>query len=341
MEYPRYVRDSMNHVSKRLLRPVSFYAGVPLLKCLRRRATGRTAIFILMYHRVDSRWKPFAEPPVRPKDFEKQVQFLKKHFAILDLTELAQLKDRPRKDVVVLTFDDGYRDNYTHVYPVLKECKVPATIFLATDYIGTDRLFWYDQVSWALHNASRSPDFGALLDGGTPADIVEELRSFFGSPDTSEDTVASLVIKLKALPEVTRTAVIEKVTELCGVKNRPTGEDRAMLNWGEVREMAKNGVSFGSHTKSHPKLSAIPVDQARAEIVGSKSMIENEIQKPVTTFAYPYGKTEDYSDEIVNILSVEGFELACSTNGGAESYPLVKPLELRRRGAPPSSYIFL
>jgi peptidoglycan/xylan/chitin deacetylase (PgdA/CDA1 family) len=101
------------------------------------------------------------------------------------------------------------------------------------------------------------------------------------------------------------------------------------------------GISFGSHTMSHPVLSAIPIPEARKEIVKSKRVIEEQIQKPVTTFAYPYGKNEDYSDEVTKVLIDEGFEYACTATVGYEQFPLKAPLALKRRGVPPHPHLFL
>ena len=105
--------------------------------------------------------------------------------------------------------------------------------------------------------------------------------------------------------------------------------------------MSKNGISFGSHTVSHPVLSDISLEEAITEIVESKKIIEEKIQKPVVSFAYPFGKKQDYSDDVTRALANLGFEYACSTIRGHEQIPLRTPLELKRRGAPPHPFLFL
>ncbi len=83
------------------------------------------------------------------------------------------------------------------------------------------------------------------------------------------------------------------------------------------------------------------MEEARREIGESKRIIEEQIQKPVTTFAYPYGKKEDYTDEVTKVLFDEGFEYACTTTVGYEQFPVATPLKLKRRGVPPHPYLFL
>src|SRR3972149_7196864 len=116
---------------KDLFKAVLFYGGLPHARILCRRVTGRQKIFILMYHRVAPKAPPFFESVIRPDIFERQIRFLKKHYNIASLEEIesAAFNDGG-KDMVVITFDDGYRDNYIHAFPVLKRYDVPASVFL-------------------------------------------------------------------------------------------------------------------------------------------------------------------------------------------------------------------
>ncbi len=328
---------------KNNLRPLLFYGGLPFVKIYWRRISGKCRIFILMYHRVDYEARPFFETVVPPDVFERQVRFLSRHYEIVDLKDLKMMeRGGDGKDLVILTFDDGYRDNYTYAFPVLKKYGVPATVFLATDYIGTGRLLWYDRLSWILYNGAKVPGRKDIVRGGLPDVIGERIALFHRSkPQFDAATILrDLAADLKPLAARTREDILDAMGDMCKVMTWPGDGDRPMLSWDEVKEMSREGISFGSHTMSHPVLSSISYSEARREITQSKRIIEDRIQKPVTTFAYPHGKSEDFTEDISAVLLKEGFEYACTTNAGAEQYPIEDPLILKRRGVAPSPYLF-
>jgi hypothetical protein len=85
-----------------------------------------------------------------------------------------------------------------------------------------------------------------------------------------------------------------------------------MLSWGEIREMQRWGVGFGAHTLTHPDLTRLPIDRIKAEVYASKAMIEDTLSAPVPCFAYPYGRYDDRSRNVVR----EHFACACSDKLG-------------------------
>ncbi|MBU4287992.1 MAG: polysaccharide deacetylase family protein [Proteobacteria bacterium] len=302
-------------------------------------------VFILLYHKVDYKAPPFFGVAVRPDVFERQIRFLKRYYKIVDLSALNQSEQINRTystDVIVITFDDGYRNNYKHAFPILKKYNVPATIFLATDYIGNNRLLWYDELSWILYKAVNLPDSRRLMRFELSPEIIREVERFLAADSSGRISILrSLVALLKAYSAQERDEVIKRLAQACRINKWPGNKDRPMLSWDEVRDMAAHGISFGSHTMSHPVLSTIPMSEVKREIGESKRIIEEQIQKPVTTFAYPYGKYTDYTDEVTKVLFDGGFEYACTTTVGYEQFPVATPLKLKRRGVPPHPYLFL
>jgi peptidoglycan/xylan/chitin deacetylase (PgdA/CDA1 family) len=102
-----------------------------------------------------------------------------------------------------------------------------------------------------------------------------------------------------------------------------------MLSWNEIRQMSKQGVSFGAHTVTHPVLGGLPVSQLQNEIFGSKKTVEDRIQVPVRHFAYPFGKPADFGCDAKRIVQAAGFQTAVTTISGVNG-PEQDPFELKR-----------
>ena len=334
---------SRNRV-KDLLRPLLFSSGFPLLKIVARRALGKRRLFILLYHKVRPQARPLFGTAVTPGNFERQIRFLKRRYEIIDLQALSYSESYPQssKDLILITFDDGYRDNFLYAFPILNKLNVHAAIFLATDFIGTNRLLWHDKLAWIMYNAQLPIKRKVLLQSGLPEKMIRGIESFFlSTPENQVKILRFLAADLKLLPAEECNNVLNKSANVCNIERWPNETERPMLSWEEVGEMSEQGISFGSHTRSHPRLSALSAHLIREEISQSKIAIEQYTGKPVTAFAYPYGKKEDYSETVLKILREEGFLYAFNTTVGYETLPLKDPLLLKRKGVPLHPYLFL
>jgi peptidoglycan/xylan/chitin deacetylase (PgdA/CDA1 family) len=208
--------------------------------------------------------------------------------------------------VAAVTFDDGYRDNYTSAFPVLRKYGIPATIFLATGFIGGDRAFWWDTVGTMVATARpalwSTGEFGAL------------------STETAIDRERTRTLvfeRIKESPAEEREQLIAALGDALGT-GMPQGIGRDLiLSWDEVREMHEGGISMGAHTVNHPILSCVPPDLLRAEILGSKEAIERRLGGPVSSFSYPNGKAEDYDTAAVAAVRDAGFAAAVTTIPGS------------------------
>ena len=222
-----------------------------------------------------------------------------RRYRVIPLNELCRdltNRDPMPSDAVVITFDDGYRDNYRYAYPILRKYGVPATIFLATGHIDTHRLFWWDRLGYAIHHTSLE----RLSLNGLGAYSLKTVR---------ERTIALRTIsaRLKGLPEDEKNLVIEELARRAGL-DAPLELGREMvLSWDEAREMARNGISFGAHTTHHPILTRLSLEEARREIVQSQRHIQDRLDVPVSTFAYPNGWPNDYDEDIKAILKENRF----------------------------------
>lgn len=268
---------------------------------LRRKLT-RSQVAILMYHRVSLKKDDWSYESLSPQAFESQMEYFCREYEILSLDDLAQYilqgKNLPHK-AVVITFDDGYRDNYLYAYPILKKHHIPATIFITTGHIGTGKLFWWDKVSYAIQHT----EIEKLN--------LEELGSYLLQSAHDKSKVCSTIIeRLKKLPEERKALLIEKLLAISGVELPSTDfSKKLILSWEEIREMNNDGISFGAHSVNHPILTNIPLEQAKWEIVQSKKDIYKNLGREVTAFSYPNG---NFSPEVAKFVKESGFTCAVS-----------------------------
>lgn len=264
-----------------------------------RRKLTKSQVAVLMYHRVSPKQDSWSLKSISPKCFEKQIRYFRQNYEIFSLDILVEYmkqgKPLPEKSVVI-TFDDGYKDNYRYAYPILKKYHVPTTIFLTTGHIDTGNLFWWDKVSYIIHHTDL--DQINLTGMGT----------FFLRSEREKSRSSSLIIdKLKKVPEETKYILINNLLAQTGVEIlNNLGED-LILSWKEIKEMSNFGITFGAHTVSHPILTNLSLDQAKHEIVQSKRDIEEMIGCHVTSFSFPNG---DLNSDIVKLVRESGF--ACS-----------------------------
>jgi len=228
---------------------------------------------------------------------------------------------------VVVTFDDGYADNLYNAKPALERYNVPATFFLTTGYIGHKREFWWDELDRLLLQPAKLPNTLRLSVNGSTyqwklgrAANYSKITSWRarywrarnGIPASRHRLWRSLSELLHALAEGERRQVLDTLLMWADAEPMVRPSHRP-LSLKEVDILAKGElVEVGAHTITHPALSTLPVASQRDEILGSKARLEEVLNHPVTSFAYPYGTRSDYTAETVAIVREAGFACACS-----------------------------
>jgi peptidoglycan/xylan/chitin deacetylase (PgdA/CDA1 family) len=275
---------------------------------------------IFRYHRVNDANDRFFDALPVPR-FRAQMEYLAQHFHLVSLDQIASgdLPSNGKRCSVAITFDDGYRDNYLYAFPIIKAMGIPATIFLTTGYIESGQLPWYDQVRLAF-KLTAEQQFSLQESAGLPMSLDDEagrLRAMTVSLDwlrTSPDNA-----RLAALPELFKRLHVPSDLNLPG----------HMLGWSEVRQMSKEGISFGAHTITHPVLEGLQDSRLKDEIIGSRKTLQDRLQLPVRHFAYPFGKPADFGLDAKSIVREAGFQTAVTTLYGFNG-PETDRLELRR-----------
>lgn len=250
-------------------------------------------------------------------------------------------RNLPAQDYIAITFDDGYRDNYTNAFPILEKYKVPVTVFLVTGYIGTNKLFWWDRAARIVKaTIGKNPNID--FQEGIYFQKIKDILVKISSGDISNPTEATSLLcsLLKEISEEQKNLILDDLEKkilplLKDDINRPYP-----LTWQEVRQMSEYGTDFGAHTVTHPILTRIGKEQAEREISHSKAEIERKICKRVFHFSYPNGKKPDFNEQIKQLVKNAGFLSACSTINGANELQ-DDIFSLRRRAVDNSPiYIF-
>lgn len=261
---------------------------------------------ILIFHRVLA--QPDALMPGEPDsaEFDALLEAVAQNFSTLSLSEAVRHLSAgslpPR--ALCITFDDGYADNAEIALPLLQRHGLPATFFVATEFLDGGRM-WNDSV---IESVRRAPgpqwDLSALQLG----------EHTLGTAAQRCQAIAAILNQLKYLPLPQR---LEKVQALVGHVGQPL-PDNLMMTAQQVRSLRRAGMEIGGHTRSHPILTKLAPEAAREEMRAGKMRLEEILDEAVTLFAYPNGKpNQDYAAEHVLMTRELGFQTAVSTAWGS------------------------
>lgn len=291
----------------------------------------RGKVVILTYHRVISKKELDAEyiQPgmyVTAETFSMQMQFIKQFFSVISFSELLQrwsdkVWDGEQRYCVV-TFDDGWLDNYVYALPVLKQNALPATIFLPTAFVGTNRWFWPEQIAWLCsHEAWQKEETRRRV--GTA--LQREFSWLAGAG------MAIGGVDIDAVVEGCKMLRPEQIDILVTTWAEQLGVDlpgnRQVINWAEAQEMSAAGVSFGSHSDTHRILTYVHPNELVQEFEGSWAMLRQQPIMTVPVFCYPNG---DWSEGISQSVSAAGYAAATTTQFGYEEQIPTRRFALKR-----------
>jgi len=303
------VKQTLHRLSETALSAWSWRLG--LTRRLQRRNVARIAI----YHSVTDEPDPLFG--LSAAAFARQVAFLARHYRVVALEEVAEMAAGRRawiERAVALTFDDGYEDTYLVAFPILKKHRLPATIFVTTDYLGAGEPIWLNRLYLAVLNAPV----------GTyplPAPLAADLGSLsLGSRAQRQAAAALLIERLYGVPPAARKGLVDEIAGVLEASSPPSAATPSIarfLGWGQLREMADTGlITIGSHGCSHSIVSRLDDDGLREELTASKAVIERELDRPVHHFAYPNGTPSDWDDRAIELLQDTGYRTAVTNCPG-------------------------
>jgi len=299
---------------------------MPLMQATRRFLRGD--LRILAYHRVlDVDVETFdfdlALVSASAAQFRAQMEYVKAHYRPMRFRDVIEYRDAGRPlpaDALVVTFDDGYDDNYRVAYPILRDLGVPATFFVSTGHVDSGRPYAYD---WLAHmivttpaTSVELPEFGLTL----PLAPSRKARAA---------VAADLLDRLKWLDDDRQGALISRLESAWSMPRAPHPDCRPM-SWDQLREMHAGGMEIGSHGVHHRMLARLRGTAMRAEVADSRAAIERELGTAAEVLSYPVGGTNAFSAEVIDALKSEGFRIGCSYMSGSNRVPLRDLYALRR-----------
>lgn len=293
------------------------------LNSLARALSPWSGVLGLNYHRIgDSRgtlfdsgvWSATAEA------FDAQVRYLKRHTDVITPNDLADIVEcRRRGRFALITFDDGYRDNYELAFPILKSHGVSATFFVTTGFVDHPQLPWWDRIAWMIRVSTRQE-----LD----------LKPWIGDTlrldgEDRQAVIVKVLARYKELPEEATLQFSDAIAAASG-SDRPPEANGLWMSWDMIRQMHASGMVIGGHTVNHPVLARLAPERQLEEIRQSCKRIHKELGTPTHYFSYPVGGIDTFNQHTREGLGRAGVKFAFSYYGGMRTVADWDDYDVRR-----------
>jgi peptidoglycan/xylan/chitin deacetylase (PgdA/CDA1 family) len=307
------------------------YTGAEdLLASVQRRAVGGRRVLILSYHRVVGSFDVEATRSlptlnIAQDTFRKHLETLAEHYQIVALDralEVLEGRAEARRDVAVVTFDDGYRDVYDHAFPVMRDMKVPGIVYVPSAFTGTNRRIAHDRL-WSALARMEDRRLGPVS-VGVGGRFESMLIDAYEGAETPNKVLENLISNNPTPLLYDLSAALE---DRLGLSENDGPEGQLPMSWEMLREMGSCEIETGAHTAEHTVLTNQPLDEARREIAQCRAALEKGVGRPVRHFAYCNGW---YSAGVAQALKSEGFASAVTTED-LPNLPGIDPFALKRK----------
>jgi peptidoglycan/xylan/chitin deacetylase (PgdA/CDA1 family) len=267
-----------------------------------------TPVAVLIYHRVIDLPLDSQLLAVSPDNFRAHLEILREFYHVLSIDEflfyLKEGKGFPPKSVVI-TFDDGYYDNYTYALPILEAFHLQSLFYVSTSNLNTDNEFWWDLLEKIFFKTKNLP--ASLSIRINSRQLCFKTASF----QDKVETYNQLHPFIKYLHPTIRDEKIIELLNWAGIEN---GDKlNRVMTAEELKQFSKSdSVIIGAHTHTHPALVSLSYADQLTEISTSKSILETITGQKVNHFSYPFGTKADYNAHSLKIMKHLNFAMACS-----------------------------
>jgi peptidoglycan/xylan/chitin deacetylase (PgdA/CDA1 family) len=294
------------------------------LRILLGRAIEWSGLLVLNYHRVgDGKESPFDRGlwSADAQAFTDQIRFCKSQLDLITPDDIPRVMTNGSGRYALITFDDGYRDNYETAFPILKAEGVPATFFIATGFVDSPQVPWWDEIAWMVRTSRKDR---VELSGWIPSPIS------FDKPDR-EEAVRTFLRAYKSMPVDSNDRYLDALAEATG--SGRCGKDvvnHFWMNWDMLREMKSAGMTVAGHSVTHPILARAPRERQRDEIFGCATRLAEEMGEPMRYFSYPVGGPNSFNSVTQECLREAGVQYAFSYYGGFRRFGDWNNYDVRR-----------
>jgi peptidoglycan/xylan/chitin deacetylase (PgdA/CDA1 family) len=288
-------------------------------------------LIIVNYHRVRDKEEdfPFDEGvvSVTPEGFERHLRFIKKYFSVITLEELYQHctlgLELPRNPVMI-TFDDGYKDNYYNAFKILQKYDLKATFFISTGYIENRDIFWWDKIAYIVKSSNRE-----IIKLSYP------YEKGYRMPEARTMAIKEMLGIVKTTYNLDLSLFIDELASSAKVDLERSHDigDEMLLTWSDIKEMKAAGMDIGSHTEMHRVLSTLPEAELEEELSGSRCVLEHHLGEPVYALSYPVGGESSFNQKVQEFAKRCGYALGFSYIAGVNLLGKVDPFDVKRLGA--------
>ncbi|MFO0891132.1 MAG: polysaccharide deacetylase family protein [Isosphaeraceae bacterium] len=287
-------RSGMHHVCRKLVR----WSGVLTLN-YHRIGQGASSLFDRELWSAD------------PEGFDAQVRCLKANYDVVSPDDLPELVHKGRGRAALITFDDGYADNYHAAFPILRRHGVKATFFVSTGFLDDPRVSWWDEIAWMIRTSDRA---GIDVRPWIPEPVA------FDGPDRA-GAIRTLLRAYFRTPSKCSEGFLDVVGESTGTGRCPRSmASETWMTWDMVREMRSAGMTIGGHTVTHPVLARMPREGQWREISRCGERLAAELGQPMLDFSYPVGRDGAFNDETRQCLRLANVRHAFTFHGGFRQF---------------------
>jgi peptidoglycan/xylan/chitin deacetylase (PgdA/CDA1 family) len=284
-----------------------------------------SGLIIFNYHRIHyPNQNPIFDDDVFGPDgprFETEMKWLQEETTILSESDLMDViyKNKKIKGLCsMVTFDDGYADNYDIAYPILNKLGIPAIYFIPTKHINDRSLGWWDIASYIIKNTEKST-------------VHFRERNWDLSSSHRHDFIVYIVNVLKGLEPSRIEGFLNELSSNLEVPI-PSKEmqSKELMTWEQINEVSQNGITIGSHSHEHVILSKQGLPDMRAQIKKSKDILEENLGHTIQSIAYPVGGYEHFDIETKRISEELGFKAGFSFLTGMNQFEHLDPFNIKR-----------
>lgn len=308
----KFVKTILSH--SRILRPLKVFHN--------------NKIIIFNYHRIRKDNSPtrFDDSVFGPdaKRFRQEMEWIKKETKVLNEEELLEIvyqKKRIKEICSLVTFDDGYRDNFDIAYPILKELNIPAMFFIPTHHMTTRHLGWWDIVAYFVKHTNMNQFIFQNIEYNTV---------------NKNALIKNFINQLKMSEPVYIEKFLHQLSESLNVPFPDINlQSEELMTWEQLKIMISNGMVIGSHSHDHSILSRQDSETLATQLSKSITILESNLNKKINSIAYPVGGYQHFNEVTKAVSKDVGFKLGFSYLTGFNKADEVDPYNVKRMGIRP------